>query len=329
MKGIYLILIAVLVTFMGAVIAISLAYALPRAENSAEAASTKASYHYAMIDQVSDEEFTAKVHKGALDAATELGVAVEMSNVRPSRMYSVDELFDMALDARVDGIAIQVSNSESVLPSFEKAKDLGIPVVIFETDSFSLKNITTIGTNGFQAGYEAGKLAIKCSQGEADIAVILNRFSSSDETVSKNLKISGMVDAFKDYPNMKISVVQRTDGGVFGAEKVAKDILRDNPNVNMIVAFNEMDTLGIIDVIVDANKVGTVDIIGYGALPEIMKYVKRGVVYGTVASDPYRIGYECIKALADISKSGYTSAYFDTGVFTYTKDNIEETDEPK
>ena len=276
-----------------------------------------------MIGQVSDEEFSSKVHKGALDAASELGVAVEMSNVRPSRMYSVEELFDMALDAKVDGIAIQVNNGESVMPSFQKAKDLGIPVVIFETDSFSLKNITTIGTNGFQAGFEAGRLAIECSQGSADIAVILNGFSSSDETVSKNLKISGMLDAFKDYSNMKISVVQRTDGGVFGAEKVAKDILLDYPNVNMIVAFNEMDTLGIIDVIVDANKVGKIDIIGYGALPEIMKYVKRNVVFGTVASDPYRIGYESVKALADICKSGYTSAYFDTGVFSYTKKNMD------
>ena len=323
MKSIYIILLAVLLVLITSIIVVSIFFSLPVA--SGTVSNKKAdSYHFVMIGQGTDEAFNNRIHSGAQQAAQDYNAAVEIYNVRPSDTFTVEKYLDMALHSKVDGIAIQIIDNEKIEPYLKKAEDLKIPIVSYETDNTSSLDIPIIGTNSFQVGNEAGKLAVECRNGSANTAVILNGFSSSEENVSKNLKITGIADAFKGYPLMQVTVVKKTDGGVFGAEKITSEILKEYPEVNLIIATNEMDTLGVIDMIVDFNKVGLIDVIGYGNLPEINKYIERNVMYGTVVSDPYTIGYESIHALAEIRKTGYSSLSYNTSVFSYTKKNIKD-----
>ncbi len=324
MKAIYIILLAVLLAFIVTVVVVSLGLSMPDIENTAFSKTGKAQYHFVMIGQNADEAFNSKVHSGAMEAAKDLNVAVEIEDVRPADVYSAKELFDKALASHVDGIAIQLRDNNISSEDLAKASDMGISVVTFEADSAISANIPTIGTNNFRAGAEAGKMAIRCLDGKGHVAVILNGVSSKDENSQKNMRVSGMLDVFKNYPMMKIPAVQRTEGGIFSAEKATLDILRDYPDINLIVATNEMDTLGIVDVLRDKNLLNRISVIGYGAQPETMAYVRRGVIYGTVVSDPKKIGYESIKALADLQESGYISSYNDTGIFTYTLENVEQ-----
>ena len=70
------------------------------------------------------------------------------------------------------------------------------------------------------------------------------------------------------------------------------------------------------------NKVGDVSIVGYGELPEILRYVENGVIYGTLVGDGKKIGYESIKSLVQLRETGRTSSYVDTGVYVITRENV-------
>jgi monosaccharide ABC transporter substrate-binding protein, CUT2 family (TC 3.A.1.2.-) len=76
--------------------------------------------------------------------------------------------------------------------------------------------------------------------------------------------------------------------------------------------------------VVDLNKVGQITIIGYDDAPEILRYIEKGVIYGTVVANPYEIGYESIKTLIDIKENRITSNYVDTGAKVVTIHNIED-----
>jgi ribose transport system substrate-binding protein len=325
MKRIYIILFSVLLVLIASIFIVSILFSLPDITTLSDTKAKGIQYHYVMIGQGTDETFNEQIKNGAAQAANDLGAVVEVNNVRPSDTFTVERYFDMALDSKVDGIAVQVIDSNAIQPYLKKAEALKIPVVTFETDS--QLNVPTIGTNSLRVGNEAGKLALKCKKdGKAEIAVILNSFSNSEKQPAENLKIAGMAEILNGTPGMHLrsEAVKKTDGGVFSAEKVTSEILREFPDINLIVATNEMDTLGVIDVIVDAYKVGRVDVIGYGSLPEIVQYIKRNVIFGTVVADPYKIGYGSIKALVDISKTGNTTFYQETGVSAYTKENADE-----
>jgi len=73
---------------------------------------------------------------------------------------------------------------------------------------------------------------------------------------------------------------------------------------------------------VDLNKVGRITIIGYDDAPEILRYIEKGVIYGTVVANPYEIGYESIRSLIEIKKNRMTSDYVDTGARVVTINNI-------
>ena len=281
-------------------------------------------YHFAIIAQNTDDPFWQSVRKGAFDAAKEFNVAVEFNG---PRFASVDEqlqYIDIAIASRVDGIATHVLDERLVTPLIDKAVNSNIPVVTVESDARNSKRQSFVGITNFQLGFEGGKLITEAKDGKAQVAVILNNYSDEGENVMHNLKVQGFLDAVKASPGVEIKTVQTSKMGIFSAEEVTQDILNKYPDVDAIFCTSSKDTLGAAQIVVDFNRVGDITIIGYDDLHEILRYVEKGVVYGTVVSDPVNIGYESIKALYEIKKKNRTSAYVDTGVHVVTRKNLEE-----
>lgn len=326
MKIVYVMLAAVVLLLGGAIVAVTLANPMSVPEPKAEA-QVRAGFHFVMIAEGSDESFYLSVQEGANKAASEFGAVVETQGLWLADEASLIDYLAAMIDAKVDGIALQVTSEEMCAPLVALARERGIPIIVFESDTQLLINTPTIGSNSFQIGSVAGELAIEAADGKAEVAIILS--SSAGAEASRSLLVAGMADVFAKYPDMHIiAKADKKTGMVFGASEVTKTLLNEHPEVDLIIATNEKDTLGVVDVVVDANRVGSITIIGNGTLPETMDYIRRGVIYGTVASDPAKIGYESIKALVDIRQFGFTSNYLDTGVYRYTAKNVDEYSNP-
>lgn len=323
MKIVYTIFVVILLILAGAIAAVSLANPVDDKALPSDALQIPIAYHFVMIAKESNDSFLQGVQDGALRAARELNAAVETQSLwLADKNAQVDRIAAM-IAARVDGIAVQVEDEPEYVRLLDEARENGIPVVAFESDVQSY-SVPVIGSGSFQIGSEAGKLAIEASGGSARIAVIINGRMGQDESSAANLLILGLMDAFAGYPDMRIETRQLTNGLMFGAAEVTNTILREFPDVNMIIATNDKDTLSVVDVVVDANRLSGMTIIGYGTPPETMKFIETEVVYGTVASSPEEIGYNSIKALAELRDSSFTSSYLSTNVYSYTARNIGE-----
>ena len=326
MKIIYSVLIAALVVIISFTIIISVFFV----ENGAAAVSLgkagitskKPDYHFVVIAQSTDDPFWQSIRKGAAEAGEEFNAAMEFNGPRFTNIDEQLKYFDIAIASKVDGIATNVLDEKLFTQLIDKAASNGIPVVTMETDAKASKRVSFIGTTSFLVGSEAGKLLASASGGNAEVAIILNTYSSDGEDVLQNLKVSGFKDVVGQHPGIHIKTVQSSKMGLFSAEEVTKDILGRYPEVNAIFCTNSKDTLGAVEVVVDANRVGDISIIGYGDLPDILNYVERGVIYGTVVGDPVKIGYEGIKALVEVKKSSRTSSYVDTGVYSITNKSL-------
>ncbi len=71
------------------------------------------------------------------------------------------KLFNDALAAKVDGIAISPIEAEAITPTIDKAIEAGTPVICFDSDAPKSKRLCYIGTNNFDAGKAAGEAALK------------------------------------------------------------------------------------------------------------------------------------------------------------------------
>ncbi len=281
-------------------------------------------YHFIVIAQNTDDSYWQTVKEGCFDAASDFNVAVEFNGPRFTNMDEQVKYFKMAVAARVDGIVTHVLDEEVFTPLIDEATEAGIPVITIETDAKNSKRKAFVGTNTYNLGSEAGKLVLESMGDDAVIGIIIKSFNGSSENVPQSLRVAGFKDVLKDAPNATIKTIQSSGTGLFTAEEVTRQILYNYPDVNTIICTNVKDTISTAQIIVDLNKVGQVTIIGYGDAPEILRYIEKGVIYGTVASNPYEMGYESIRSLVEYKKKLMTSSYVDTGAKVITARNLEK-----
>lgn len=277
-------------------------------------------YHFAVIGQA-DDTFWKSVREGCLAAASEFQVAVEFNVPRFTSLEEQMRYLDIAIASKVDGIVTHVLDEEKFTPLIDKAVDAGIPVITVEAEAKKSKRNAYVGTNTFNLGREAGKLVLEAMGERANIAIILSDYIDGAVNVPQNLRIAGTKDALENMPGMTIRTFS-SSAGFFSAEEVTRRILIDYPEVDAIICTSAKDTISSAQIIVDLNKVGQITLIGYDDAPEILRYIEKGVIYGTVVANPYEIGYESIRSLIEIKKNRMTSTYVDTGAKVVTYDNI-------
>ncbi len=283
----------------------------------------KPDYHFFFIGQNSVDPFWKEVQRGVSDAAAEFNVVAEFCAPRFNNPEEELRYLDMAIIANVDGIVTHATGDNRSTELINQAYSKGIPVVTVENDNHNSNRHTFVGTNSFILGKEAARLIIEATAGSASIAIIVSGDYELDST-SHNIKINGFLSAVKGYPELRVVEVYTSKMGTLSAEEITQAIILNRPEIDAILTFNSMDTLGAAQAIVSHNKVGQITVVGYGDMENIMHYIKMGIIYGTVTSDPYAMGFESLKALVDLKKMNNASTFIDTGVKITTRDNLEE-----
>jgi ribose transport system substrate-binding protein len=279
---------------------------------------SKPKYHFYFIAQNSVDPFWNEVMKGVEKSAKDNNVVVEFSVPRFNNPEEELKFMDIAVISKVDGIITHVPNGIDFTGSIDKAYAEGIPVVTVENDDSESNRYAFVGTNSFELGKEAARLLIEATKGKANVAVISNSDLEQD-SIEHNLKMNGFLSILKNYPDMKIIDTYTSRMGILSAEEITQNIIESKEDINAIFTFSSADTLGSAQLIVDRNKVGSIIVVGYGNSEEIIRYIDKEIIYGTVASDPYKMGYESVKALVDVKDGNSAPTFIDTEVIILTK----------
>ncbi len=282
---------------------------------------SKPKYHFFFIAQNSVDPFWKEVIKGVQKAAEDNGVVVEFSAPRFDDPNEELNYLDIATISKVDGIITHVSNGVDFTELIDRAYKRGIPVITFENDDSESLRYAFTGTNNFAVGREAARLLIEATGGKANIAVISSN-DTSQGSIEYNLKMNGFLSILRNYPDMKVIRNYTSKMGILSAEEITQTIIDSGENINAIFAVSSADTLGSAQLIVDRNKVGDIILVGYGNSEEILRYIDNEVIYGTVSSDAYKMGYESLKALVDLKSGNSVSTFIDTEVKVVTKKNL-------
>lgn len=279
-------------------------------------------YHFAMIYKDEDSPAWLSIKKGIEKASEEFNVAVEINGLNTPDEDELYKYLDIAIASKVDGIATYVWDEYQTGVLIDRAMEQGIPVVTIGTDAKESKRVAFVGENKYDSGVQVGRM-IAAATGEKGETVILDDSKQSSEVMAQNLMILGVRDALKQYPKIHITTIRYDNSDFIGIEDAVSTLIKSNPKLSTIVCTSEEDTSIVAEILIDLNKVGY-NIIGYGDSPEILRYIERGVAFGTVQVDHEQMGYDTIKALVDIKKHGRTSAYFNVDTFPITRKNVSE-----
>lgn len=284
---------------------------------------SKPKYHFYFIAQNSVDPFWNEVMQGIQDSAEDNNVVVEYNAPRFNNPKEEFQFMDIAIISKVDGIITHVPGGIGFTDIIDKAYDNGIPVITVENDDSESKRYAFAGTNSFELGREAARLLIEATDANAKVAVILNGDLEQD-AIEHNLKMNGFISTLKEYPNMNIVKTYISKMGILSAEEITQTIIDSNNGVNAIFTASSADTLGSAQLIVDRSKVGKIILVGYGNSEEILRYIDKEIIYGAVASDPYKMGYESIRALVDVKDNKSVPSFIDTQVKVITKKSLSK-----
>lgn len=278
------------------------------------------SYHFFAILPNSDEPYLKDMVKGLKEAAANNGVALEINYINNVNEYDdTIRLLSIGITSKVNGIITQGYNKPEFLQLVHEAEKRNIPIVSLDASVPQSDMAAYVGTNGFEMGYKEGNLVVQASKGHAKVAMVLEDMDSYG-----NVKMEGFKDAIKDYRDIQIVTTKISEPGILGTHNITQEILNKFPEVNTIVCTTSKDTIGVAQLVVDFNKVADVSIIGYDSTPEILSYIQKGIIYGTIVPDAYAIGKNSISFLVDVKNNGRASNYIDAGSAVITQKNVDE-----
>lgn len=280
-------------------------------------------YHIMMILNSSDETYSKSFYTGVEVAASTNKIAVERILIDESNYINdaVDRL-DMAMYAKVDGIIIHAYNDSNIIDKIDQASDMGIPVITLNENLHQAKRISFAGNNRYGIGLTIGKTIANLTTGRGKIAIV-DKINYSSHVEETDMLVLGLSDIFEAYDDLEVVLKRHTEQGVLSAETIATEIIDEYPDIDGIYCTDSQSTLGIVQVLIDRNRVGDFTVIGYGDDDEILQYIMTGVIDATIITDNEAVGVASVEAFHDYVTNGFVKSEFLPSMIVVNKDNIK------
>ncbi|MBQ0027709.1 MAG: substrate-binding domain-containing protein [Lachnospiraceae bacterium] len=274
--------------------------------------------HYVFIAD-HEEDFWQQVYAKANEQAAQDNVYVEYLEKSLGVNYTNYDLFRVAINSSVDGIIYGGTPDLQISKLINKAVNDGIGVVILQNDAENTTRQCFVGVNNYELGQVyAGQIAEMFSgqnYGEKKVKIVIN--SNVPEGVG-NLFIIAMEDFFVEkYPEQgvpEIELVRIDMQDVFSVEEDVRNIILQEELPDAMICLNSTFTQCMFQALVDLNKVGETQLVGYYVNDNIIDAIDKQVIYSTVSIDTEQLGKSSVLALEEYCNYGYTNSYVPVSV---------------
>jgi ribose transport system substrate-binding protein len=262
-------------------------------------------------------DFWDVVDLGVQEAAREFGVEVNSSGPRFEREIDRQiSIMDRIIQEQPPVVILAASDYRGLVPSVERAQELGVPIITFDSGIDSSIPKSFIATDNIQAGRKAGAEMARLIDGHdrKQIAIV----SHIRETATAIEREEGVRDALAGYDVIGTWFI---DVDMQKAYRTTLELL-ENPELGGIVALNEVASLGVADAINERQAQGDVLVVGFDNAIRELAYLEEGVIQATVVQRPYNMGYLAVKTAVEYLNGKRVESFIDTGSVLITRENM-------
>lgn len=275
------------------------------AETTAAASEGQADYAVILKTQASD--FWIRMWEGVEKEAEAQGIKVDIYSAQ-----SEDDLegqltiLESCISKGYKGIAIAPLSSVNVLPAIGQATKNGITIVdvdeMFDAQELANQGGACVGfvaTDNVAVGNKGGQFIVDKVEAGSKVALIEGKSGNQ----SSEDRIQGAKKAFEDG-GLNIVSSQAADWDRQKALDIATTLIQQNPDLKGIYCANDGMALGVVQAVINADKVGEILVVGTDGDAEAITSISDGKLSATVAQDPANIGATGLKLLVDAVKNG-------------------------
>lgn len=267
--------------------------------------------HYVFISEDYSNPLMEQIYEGIRQAAEKTQVYVEYFGKKLPVEYSIAELIEIAINAKVDGIFVVGDGTKEEERAINRAVSKQIPVITVFQDSVASKRQSFIGVNGYELGQQYAKKLLSLAEDSSQAVYIL--ISSGEERAEKNsvyLGIQEYLESKRPSNQIHLHGVTIKSKTEFTSEEMVRELILDEKKKpDMLICLNSIDTSCAYQAVVDYNKVGQVRILGWGNTELILNAIRNHIIDGTITIDVSQLGSLAMQAMTEYVTTGNVSEY--------------------
>jgi ribose transport system substrate-binding protein len=258
-----------------------------------------------VVPKATSHLFFVSIQAGVDQAAKDFNVDVQWNGPNEETDHQRQiQIVDGMVTQRVDALAISATDERALAAPVQRAIDAGIPVAVFDSGVNVERYVSFIATDNYGAGETAARKLAGLLGAKGTVAMVMHKPGGT----STVLREQGFEAAIaKEFPDIKIAGRQFGMADLARSRAAAENILTANPGLGGIFASSEASSLGSIQAIKSRNLSGKVKLITFDFSDAHVEALKDGTIDIMLVQDPFRIGYESVKALAQVLR-GQTPA---------------------
>jgi ribose transport system substrate-binding protein len=278
--------------------------------------------HLAVIPKSVGLDYWSKVHAGASCAASQMrGVSVTWNGVTDETdVVGQLNLLNNYIAQGVNGLVYAATDATAMTQVSTSATKAGIKVVGIDSGTDPQpSNVPLLATNNIAgARLAADQLAKAIGPSGGKIAIIA--FHAGTQT--NDQRVRGFESELKKHPNLHLVATQYSQNDYNTALTVTANVLTANPDLKGLFAANESSDIGAVQAVRLAHRDGKVKIVGWDTSPDEVKGVREGIVSGLISQDPFRMGYDGVRAAAALVRGQGKPRGENTGAVVVTRHNL-------
>jgi ribose transport system substrate-binding protein len=266
-----------------------------------------------------DTQYWKIVKAGAEKGFRDFGIDGEViSPIDNSEQDNQMKILKKILIEKPDVLIVSSEESPEHMSLLEEFDEQNIPVLLLDTDVPLDNKSSYIGTNNYELGRRAGALLASELQPGDEVALIAGNLTSP---VSGD-RIRGAKSSLEEV-GIKISTEKvNLSNEPLPVKKAMKEVLRNYSNIKGVFATTDIMALSALEVIESQGY--KMPVIGADGIIEMVQLVEEGKLPGTVAQNPYDMGYLSAQAAMNVAKGKKINTVIDSGIDIIIKGNGNE-----
>lgn len=286
-------------------------------------------YHYVMIVRNTESQLWNDVYENVRREAANADAYVELKGKNQSTDYTMVDFMDMSIAAGADGILLEYTDEAGLKEKIDEVATLGIPVITLLNDAPTTKRSSYVGINSYQLGQDYGHEIMKLlpeDKEELLITVLLRNHSiDSNQSQIFNRINNIMVTSEETAGRIRVREIAIDSSRAFESERIVWRLFQDEQQQpDIIVCLDEVDTETVYHAVIDYNRVGKTQIIGYYTSSTALEAVNRGTMSKTLSIDTEEIGRYSVQAMTECIRDGRTNSFYSVELKFVSKDNVAE-----
>ncbi len=196
---------------------------------------------------------------------------------------------------QVDALAISATEERALAAPLERAIRAGIPVTVFDSAVAIDNYVSFVATDNYGAGGLAARTLAGLIGGKGDVGMVMQK-PGGTSTVLREQAFADTIA--KEFPAVRIAASQFGMADAARSRAAAENILTAHPDLAGMFASSEAASIGVIQAIRSRGLAGKTKLVTFDSSRTHVDALKDGTINVMLVQDPFRIGYEAVKSLA-------------------------------